>query len=162
FALGLLRLLDHPLEFRLGDGGDRLDATRLRFVDADVSQGRIVRLCPIAPPLDPCPHALKLERSFDSVNDMPPPPGQVPGPVARAAAGDRAAVAELLERYRARLRRMVAIRLDPRLRGRVDASDVIQEGYLEALRRLDEFIRNPCVPFYIWLRSRVGQRVHDE
>jgi RNA polymerase sigma-70 factor (ECF subfamily) len=107
------------------------------------------------------PHALKLERSFDSVNDMPPP-GQAPDLVTRAAAGDRAAVAELLERYRARLRRMVAMRLDPRLRGRVDASDVIQEGYLEALRRLDEFIRNPCVPFYIWLRSRVGQRVHDE
>src|SRR5277367_3004 len=93
---------------------------------------------------------------------MSPPPGQVPGLVARAAAGDRTAVVELLERYRPRLRRMVALRLDPRLRGRVDASDVIQEGYLNAMRRLDEFIRDPAVPFYIWLRFLVGQQVHDQ
>ena len=74
---------------------------------------------------------------------MSPPPGQVPDLVVRAAAGDRVAIAELLERYRSRLRRMVALRLDPRLQGRVDASDVIQEGYLDAMRRLDEFIRDP-------------------
>ena len=96
------------------------------------------------------------------VNDMSPPPGQVPGLVACAAAGDRAAVVELLERYRPRLRRMVALRLDPRLRGRVDASDVIQEGYLDAIRRLEEFIRDPSVPFYIWLRFLVGQRVQEQ
>jgi RNA polymerase sigma-70 factor, ECF subfamily len=96
------------------------------------------------------------------MNDMSPSPGQVPSLVARAAAGDRVAIAELLERYRGRLRRMVALRLDPRLQGRVDASDVIQEGYLDAMRRLDEFIRDPAVPFYIWLRFLVGQRVQDQ
>ena len=96
------------------------------------------------------------------MHDMSRPPGQVPELVARAAAGDRAAIVELLERYRGRLRRMVAMRLDPRLRGRVDASDVIQEGYLDALRRLDEFVRDPSVPFYIWLRFLVGQRVHEQ
>jgi RNA polymerase sigma-70 factor (ECF subfamily) len=94
--------------------------------------------------------------------DMSPPPGQVPNLVARAAAGDQTAVVELLERYRARLRRMVALRLDPRLKGRVDASDVIQEGYVDAMRRLDEFIRDPSVPFYIWLRFLVGQRVQEQ
>ncbi len=96
------------------------------------------------------------------MDDMSPPPGQVPDLVARAAAGDRTAVVELLERYRDRLRRMVALRLDPRLRGRVDASDVIQEGYLDAMRRLEEYIRNPAVPFYIWLRFLVGQRVQEQ
>ena len=75
------------------------------------------------------------------MNEMSPPPGEIPGLVVRAAAGDRVAIAELLERYRSRLSRMVALRLDPRLQGRVDASDVIQEGYLAAMRRLDEFIR---------------------
>ena len=93
---------------------------------------------------------------------MSPPPGQVPGLVARAASGDRAAIVKLLERYRGRLRRMVAMRLDPRLRGRVDASDVIQEGYLEAMNRLEEFIRDPSVPFYIWLRFLVGQRLQKQ
>jgi RNA polymerase sigma-70 factor (ECF subfamily) len=82
--------------------------------------------------------------------------------VARAASGDRAAIVKLLERYRGRLRRMVAMRLDPRLRGRVDASDVIQEGYLEAMNRLEEFIRDPSVPFYIWLRFLVGQRLQKQ
>jgi RNA polymerase sigma-70 factor (ECF subfamily) len=93
---------------------------------------------------------------------MSPSPGEVPGLAARAAAGDRAAVVELLERYRPRLRRMVALRLDPRLRRRVGASDVVQEGYLDAMRRLDEFIRDPAVPFYIWLRFLVGQRVQEQ
>ena len=96
------------------------------------------------------------------MNDMSPPPGQVPDLVARAAAGDRTAIVKLLERYRGRLRRMVAMRLDPRLRGRVDASDIIQDGYLEAMKRLDDYIRDPAVPFYIWLRFLVGQRVQEQ
>jgi RNA polymerase sigma-70 factor (ECF subfamily) len=62
------------------------------------------------------------------MDEMSPPPGRAPELVARAAAGDRGAVVELLERYRGRSRRTVALRLDPRLRGRVDASDVIQEA----------------------------------
>jgi DNA-directed RNA polymerase specialized sigma24 family protein len=96
------------------------------------------------------------------MDDSSPPQGQIPELVVHAAAGDRAAIVELLERYRPRLRRMVALHLDARLRGRVDASDVIQEGYLNAMRRLDKFIRDPAVPFYIWLRFLVGQQVHDQ
>lgn len=92
---------------------------------------------------------------------MSPPPGQVPELVARVAAGDPEAVVEMLARYRARLRRMVALRLDPRLQGRVDASDVIQEGYLDAIRRLEEYVRDPSVSFYVWLRFLVGQRVAE-
>ena len=108
------------------------------------------------------PDLWKFAVFTNSMNEMSPPPGQIPDLVARAAAGDRVAVAELLERYRGRLRRMVAMRLDPRLQGRVDASDVIQEGYVDAIRRLDEFIRDPAVPFYIWLRFLVAQRVHEQ
>src|SRR5262245_42149914 len=95
------------------------------------------------------------------MSDMSPPPGQVPELVARVAAGDREAIAELLARYRGRLRHMVALRLDPRLQGRVDASDVIQEGYLDAIRRLEEYIHGPSVSFYVWLRFLVGQRVAE-
>jgi RNA polymerase sigma-70 factor (ECF subfamily) len=91
------------------------------------------------------------------MDDMSPPPGQVPNPVARAAAGDRGAVAELLERYRGRL-----LRLDPPLQGRVDVSDVVQDGYLDAMRGLDEFIRDPSVPLCMWLRYLVGQRVQEQ
>jgi DNA-directed RNA polymerase specialized sigma24 family protein len=62
------------------------------------------------------------------MNEVSPPPGETPDLAARAGAGDQVAVAALLERHRGRLRRMVALHLDPRLSGRVDASDVIQEG----------------------------------
>jgi RNA polymerase sigma-70 factor (ECF subfamily) len=93
---------------------------------------------------------------------MSPPSEHVPDLVARANAGDRDAIVELLNCYRPRLRRMVALRLDPRLRGRVDASDIIQEGYLDAMRRLGEFVQDPSVPFYIWLRFLVGQRVQEQ
>jgi RNA polymerase sigma-70 factor (ECF subfamily) len=77
----------------------------------------------------------------------------------RAAAGDRSDWGKLLETHRARLRRMVALRLDPRLQGRIDASDVIQEAYLEASARLEEYLRNPTMPFFLWLRFLAGQKL---
>ena len=68
----------------------------------------------------------------DSSTDNP----SVPEQVRRAAEGDRQAWADLLNAHRPRLRRMVALRLDRRLQGRLDPSDVIQEAYLDAARRL--------------------------
>jgi len=79
--------------------------------------------------------------------------------IERAAGGDQQAWAELLEAYRDRLRRMVALRIDPRLRGRVDPSDVIQEAWIDASRRLPEYRSEPSVSFYVWLRYLVGQQV---
>jgi WD40 repeat protein len=58
----------------------------------------------------------------------------------------------LLQRCRDRLRRMVALRLDRRLQGRIDPSDVIQESYIEASARLPEYVENPVMPFFLWLR----------
>jgi RNA polymerase sigma-70 factor (ECF subfamily) len=66
---------------------------------------------------------------------------------------------DLLEQYRARLRRMVALRLDPRLHGRIDPSDVIQETYLEASARLAEYLHTPSMPFFLWLRFLAGQKL---
>jgi RNA polymerase sigma-70 factor, ECF subfamily len=65
----------------------------------------------------------------------------------------------LLEQYRPRLRRMVALRLDPRLHGRIDPSDVIQETFLEASARLAEYLRKPTMPFFLWLRFLAGQKL---
>ncbi len=59
----------------------------------------------------------------------------------KASSGDRAAWGAVLAQHRERLRRMVALRLDRRLQGRVDPSDVIQDAYLEAARRLPEYIQ---------------------
>jgi RNA polymerase sigma-70 factor (ECF subfamily) len=63
-----------------------------------------------------------------------------------------------LEEHRDRLKLMVGLRLDRRLQGRVDPSDVIQEAYLEAARRLPEYLREPTpMPFFLWLRFLAGQ-----
>lgn len=76
-----------------------------------------------------------------------------------ASQGDQCALDELLERYRERLGRLVKLRLDDRVRGRIDASDVIQETYVEASQRLNEYLREPTVPFFVWLRFLTIQKL---
>lgn len=76
-----------------------------------------------------------------------------------AIAGDTRAVMEILERDRPRLRRMIALRLDIRVQARFDPSDVLQEAQLEAIRRLPEYLANPTMPFFVWLRFIAGQRL---
>jgi RNA polymerase sigma-70 factor (ECF subfamily) len=77
----------------------------------------------------------------------------------RAGAGDEQALNELLARYRDRLRFMVRLRLNRRLQGRIDPSDVIQEAYLEITRKLPEYLRDPRMPFFLWLRYITGQKL---
>ena len=77
----------------------------------------------------------------------------------RAAAGDEAALAALWERHRARLRQMVRLRLDPRLQGRVDPSDILQEAYLDLAARLPDYARARSMPVFLWLRLVTGQRL---
>jgi RNA polymerase sigma-70 factor (ECF subfamily) len=77
----------------------------------------------------------------------------------RAAAGDPHAWRVLFDRDRQRLRQMVALRLDRRLQGRVDPSDVIQEAHIEAMTRLPEYLRDSNLPCFLWLRLLVGQRL---
>jgi RNA polymerase sigma-70 factor (ECF subfamily) len=76
-----------------------------------------------------------------------------------AAEGNGADWGALLEKHRDRLRRMVALRMDPRLQGRIDASDVIQDTYMEASARLAEYLGNPRMPFFLWLRFLAGQKL---
>src|SRR5262249_55578651 len=57
------------------------------------------------------------------------------------------------------LRRMVAVRLDPRVAARLDPSDVVQEALLEAARKLPDYLRERPVPFYPWLRRLAWERL---
>ena len=77
----------------------------------------------------------------------------------RAGEGDLAALAELFGRYRKRLRQMVRLRLDRRLQGRVDASDVLQEAYLDVAQQLPHYLVKREMPFFLWLRLVAGQRL---
>src|SRR5882724_1319841 len=79
----------------------------------------------------------------------------------RAADGDTDARGHLLERHRDRLKRMVAVRSDPRLAARVDPSDVVQEALTEAAGKLDGYLQARPLPFYPWLRLIAQQRLID-
>ena len=79
----------------------------------------------------------------------------------RALGGDCGALAELFEQHRDRLERMVRLRLDRRLQGRLDPADVLQEAYLDVARRFPEYRADPAVPFFLWLRLLTGQRLID-
>jgi RNA polymerase sigma-70 factor (ECF subfamily) len=87
--------------------------------------------------------------------------GTIDDLVQQARNGDDAALAALFTRYRDRLRKMVLLRLDRRLCGRLDVSDVLQEAYLDVARRFPQYAAAPTVPFYLWLRALTGQRLID-
>jgi RNA polymerase sigma-70 factor, ECF subfamily len=76
-----------------------------------------------------------------------------------AASGGTPDWEALLARHRDRLRRMVMLRLDQRLQGRVDPSDVLQEAFLEAAKHLKDYLCQPAMPFYLWLRSITGHKL---
>ena len=85
--------------------------------------------------------------------------GETEDLLVRAARGDREALAALWERHRKRLRQMVRLRLDRRLQGRVDPSDVLQEAYIDMAERLPEYVRDRSFTPYLWLRLVAGQRL---
>jgi RNA polymerase sigma-70 factor, ECF subfamily len=75
----------------------------------------------------------------------------------RLEGGDQRALTELFTRHRERLRRMIRLRLDRRLQGRIDSSDVLQDAYLEVARRSGEYLAQPDMPPFLWLRFLTGQ-----
>jgi RNA polymerase sigma-70 factor (ECF subfamily) len=81
------------------------------------------------------------------------------GMLRQAQSGDSRALEQVLTRYRGRLKRMVKLRLDPRVQGRVDPSDVVQEAYLEVSQKLGDYLVEPKIPFFLWLRLMTGQKL---
>ncbi|MBY0229419.1 MAG: sigma-70 family RNA polymerase sigma factor [Gemmataceae bacterium] len=77
----------------------------------------------------------------------------------RVRAGQPEALGELFESHRDRLWRMLFVSLDRRLGSRVSPDDVLQEAFLDVSRRIGEHLADPAVPFYVWLRFLVLQRL---
>ena len=74
--------------------------------------------------------------------------------------GGQTALASLFSTYRARLKRL-SFRLDPRIRGRVDAADILQEAFLEVSMRLQSFLDSTDASFFFWLRQQTLQTLVD-
>ncbi len=76
-------------------------------------------------------------------------------------AGDEDAVNRLLERHRAPIRRLIELRLDRKVRQRVDVSDVVQDVMIEANGRLEKYLDDPVMAFHLWLRQIAWDRIID-
>jgi RNA polymerase sigma-70 factor, ECF subfamily len=81
--------------------------------------------------------------------------------IRQAIGGDQGAATTLFSQYHDRLLRMVRLRMDHRLRGRVDSEDILQEAYLDAVQRLAEYQAHPPMSFFLWLRFLAGQKLID-
>lgn len=79
----------------------------------------------------------------------------------RVRGGDRNGLGTLLSRHREYLRQVVSLRLDQKLRPRIDASDVVQETELEACQRINDYLSCPALPFRLWLRRIAQDRLAD-
>jgi RNA polymerase sigma-70 factor, ECF subfamily len=77
----------------------------------------------------------------------------------QAQAGDGRAFENLFARHRDYLHQVVALRLDPRIRPRLDPSDVVQEAQLEAFRRFGDFMERRPMAFRLWLRKTTFERL---
>jgi len=78
-----------------------------------------------------------------------------------AKTGDASAVDRLLGEFREPLRQVINLRLDPVLARRVDASDIVQDVLIEANQRLTDYLKNPAMPFHLWLRHLAQDRIID-
>src|SRR4029453_13001691 len=87
---------------------------------------------------------------------MPNDPPETDALLARAAAGDAVGWGALLPAHQDRLVRMVAFRMDPRLRGRVDAADVVQDAFAQAPAHRANYFQLPAAPLFLWLRGVVA------
>jgi RNA polymerase sigma-70 factor (ECF subfamily) len=90
---------------------------------------------------------------------MPSDSSETQALIRRVEEGDDSALAELFGRYRARLRKMVKLRMDRRLQGRLDPSDVLQEAYVDVARRAGEYQADPQMPVFLWLRWITGEKL---
>jgi RNA polymerase sigma-70 factor (ECF subfamily) len=93
------------------------------------------------------------------MTDVKPDSAETSDLLDRLAAGERQALDRLLTRQRPALRSFVEFHLDPRIRARVDPSDVVQDTQLEVVRRIDHFLTARPMPFRLWLRKKAYERL---
>jgi RNA polymerase sigma-70 factor (ECF subfamily) len=93
------------------------------------------------------------------MDQVPPDSAETQQLLQQVRTGDRRAFEQLLAQHRPYLRQFVELRLDPKLRPRVDPSDVVQEAQIEAVRRLDAYLEQAPLPFRLWLRQLAHDRL---
>ena len=87
------------------------------------------------------------------MSEVQPDSAETQGLLEQASAGDTSAFERLFTRHQPYLQQLVELRLDPRLRARLDPSDIVQEAHMEAFRRLSAYLEKRPMPFRLWLRQ---------
>ncbi len=104
-------------------------------------------------------YQIDLRRNYISM--MPGNSSETEQLLEQAVGGDKESLGRLLTRHKDRLRRMVAFRLDHRLQGRIDPSDVIQEVDVEVSQHLTEYQKQGPLPFFLWLRGIAANKLRE-
>ena len=73
--------------------------------------------------------------------------------------GDAEALNRLLEHHRPYVRRLLDLRIAPKLRARVDPSDIVQDTQIEVARRIDDYLERRPMSFRVWLRKTAGEQM---
>ena len=92
---------------------------------------------------------------------MPSSSDKTAKPTARIQNFSECNLAKQFEAHRERLRLMVCLRMDHRMRGRIDPSDVLQEAFIECARRFSDYSASPSMPLFLWMRFLTGQKLVD-
>lgn len=65
----------------------------------------------------------------------------------------------IFKHHQERLQRMIHYRMDRRLQGRIDATDVLQDAFVEATQRYEQYCTSSTMPVFVWLRFLVSERL---
>ena len=76
-----------------------------------------------------------------------------------AANDSNTAISALFAAYGDRFSKMIALRLDPRLAGRIDPADVLQDAFIDVIKKLPQYDQDRQIPLYIWMRTIVQERI---
>lgn len=79
----------------------------------------------------------------------------------RGGSGAEPPLGELFARHRERLRKMIRLRLDWRLRGRISSSSVLDQIYLDLGRQFGDYRPDSGQSFFLWLRDLTGRRLEQ-
>jgi RNA polymerase sigma-70 factor (ECF subfamily) len=92
----------------------------------------------------------------------PTAPAEEEALVLRLREGERGVLGDLFGLHRQRICRMIRFRMDRRLAARIDPDDVLQEAFLAARTRIDNFLAEPRGSFFVWLRMIALQTLFDQ
>ena len=95
------------------------------------------------------------------MNDAPTNSTAIEAILQKLGSGDESAAQELFRRYRPKIKRMISVRMDTRMSGRIDPSDVVQDTFLTAHKKLKDYLAEQPVAFYPWLRKIAWERLID-